>query len=30
MVLSRSQPENMSKEKLIEELIYKYKLKLRR
>ena len=30
MVLTRSQPENMSQEKLIEELIYKYKLKLRR
>ena len=30
MVLTRSQSENLSKEKLIEELIYKYKLKLRR
>ena len=29
MVLTRSQYENMSKEELIEELIYKYKLKLR-
>ena len=29
MVLTRSQSENMSKEKLIEELIYKYQLKLR-